>query len=125
MSIIHDLEFPIEKLHITGPAVDALELRKESDDGPSEEQVTKDARKNLSTAVKSVKHIVEEISMIDDVNGISKRDYFAAHALQALITLIPIARTLNPDYTLEQQISLQAYEFADNMIAASKVDLNG
>lgn len=123
MPITHDLELPIEKLHITGPAVDALESRKESDDGPSEEQVTKDARKNLNAAVKAVKHLVKEISMTENDIGISKRDYFAAHALQALISAIP-SMIPNPDYTLEKQIALQAYEFADNMIAASKEDLN-
>jgi hypothetical protein len=125
MPITKDLELPIERVQISGPVVDALDSRRESDDGPSEEQVTKDARKNLSTAVKAVKRIVEEMSVNDGVNGISRRDYFAAHALQSLIAMIPNMKSLNPDYTLEQQISLQAYEFADNMIAISEVDING
>lgn len=33
--------------HISGPAVDALERRKESDNGPSEAQVTADAAKRF------------------------------------------------------------------------------
>jgi hypothetical protein len=65
MPITKDLELPIEYVHISGPAVDALNSRKESDDGPSEDEVTKEAWKNKDSALDAIKTVVERLSVDD------------------------------------------------------------
>ena len=49
--------------------------------------------------------------------GLELRDYFAAHALQALITKMPLGELNRDEYTgVYEDVAFSAYEYANEMI---------
>ena len=51
-------------------------------------------------------------------SGMTLRDYFAAQAMQAIISKLPVSSTDDSNYPIA--VSVGAYEYADKMLEARK-----
>ncbi len=52
--------------------------------------------------------------------GMTLRDYFAAHAMSALIAKLPLKEAPAGDMSFPEKVAGGAYDYADAMLAARK-----